>query len=255
MNVFLQMNSAVKLFDSRGGHNRYSCNFNFFKKWTDEMAYVLGFLYADGCIIDAVSSRTQYIQFDSKDKEILEKIRRIMESEHLLGVRPPHSVIHRNGTYISAESFTLRIGSRRMFNDLIRFGIVPNKSKIIEFPSALPDKYLGQFIRGYFDGDGSVVFNKKRWIRVVFTSGSKNFLEQLSSNLSKVLGIRKRLVRLSHRSYQLYYFTQEGLKILRFIYKDAEKNNLYLDRKYRFYKKLSVQYNYILNKYIKQVAR
>ena len=240
-------------FDHRGGHNRYSCNFDFFKKWTDEMAYVLGFLYADGCIVDAVSSRTQYIQFNSNDKEILEKIRRVMESGHPLGVRPPHPVIHKNGTYISAESFILRIGSRKMFNDLIHFGIIPNKSKIIKFPT-IPNKHLGPFIRGYFDGDGSIVFNKKRWIRIVFTSGSKDFLGQLSNKLSKALGIRRRLVRLGHWSYQLYYFTQEGLKILRFIYRDAEKNRLYLDRKYSFYKKLSVKYNYILDKYIKQVA-
>ena len=61
--------------DPRGGHNRYKFDKDFFKKWTPEMAYILGFLYADGDIEDVrKSSRTQYITFVSVDKEILESI-------------------------------------------------------------------------------------------------------------------------------------------------------------------------------------
>lgn len=140
-----------------------------------------------------------------------------------------------------------------MFADLIRLGLLPNKSKVMKFPF-VPSKFLNYFIRGYFDGDGSIVFSKKRWTGVVFTSGSKDFLVQLSDRLSKALKIRKRAVYLSHYSYQLHYFVQEGLKILNFIYQNAEKDKLHLDKKYKFYKKLSKKYNYILDKYIKQLA-
>jgi len=48
----------MKSLDRRGGSNRYKFQINFFKRWSNKMAYVLGFLYADGCIVDAVSSRT-----------------------------------------------------------------------------------------------------------------------------------------------------------------------------------------------------
>ena len=61
--------------DPRGGHNRYKFNKDFFKKWTPKMAYVLGFMYADGNITDSVVFRTQYISFDSADREIIEKIK------------------------------------------------------------------------------------------------------------------------------------------------------------------------------------
>ncbi len=245
----------MEFFDSRGGWNRYKFQADFFKKWSNEMAYALGFLYADGSIINAVtSSRTQYIQFSNKDREILEKIKSALQAEHPIHVRPSRKIKHGNGKiYESSVQFSIRIGSRRMFADLKKLGLMPNKSKVMKFP-VVPPKHLSHFVRGYFDGDGSIVFNKKRWIRVVFTSGSKDFLEQLSDNLSKALKIRKRPVRLSHYSYQLYYFTQEGLKILNFIYENAERNKFYLNRKYKFYKKLSVRYNYILDKYIKQVA-
>lgn len=239
--------------DPRGGYNRYNCNVDFFKQWTDEMAYVLGFLYADGDIVDAISSRTQYIKFVSTDKEIIEKIKVVMKSEHPISVRTPQWHIHKNGIYKSRELFILRIGSRRMFNDLIRLGVIPNKSKIIILP-AIPLPCFSYFVRGYFDGDGSVVFNKK-WIRIVFTSGSINFLRDLSKRLAEILKIRERPIYINTRSYQLSYFTQEGLKILDFIYQNAENDKLYLDRKYKFYKKLSLNYKYILDKHITQVAR
>lgn len=245
-------------FDPRGGSNRYSIKTDFFQKWSNEMAYVLGFLYADGCIVDAAkSSRTQYIKFASKDKEIIEKIKSVLKAKHPIHSQPPHTSVDKYGRlYRSGEVFYLRIGSRRMFADLKKIGLIPNKSKVIQFPDNIPSQYLGEFIRGYFDGDGSIIFNRNgRWIRVVFTSGSGGFLEQLSEKIAESLKIRRRPIYISHYSYQLCYFTQEGLKLLNFIYREAEKDNLYLDRKYDFYKKLVVQYSYILHKHITQVAR
>src|SRR3990167_1983700 len=99
--------SPVVRFDPRGSYNRCSCNIDFFRQWTDEMAYVLGFFYADGCMLDAVSSRTQYICFDSVDKDILERIRAVMKSGHHLSIRPSRLIAHRNGFYRSRNLFTL----------------------------------------------------------------------------------------------------------------------------------------------------
>ena len=227
-------------FDPRGGSNRYDVKTDFFQQWSPEMAYVLGFLYADGCVVDAKSSRTQYIEFSSKDIDILEKIKSALGSEHPIRFYPPRKITYRNGkVYENAGLFSLRIGSRRMYADLKEISLTPHKSKTITFPKDLSAEHLGNFIRGYFDGDGSIVFNKKKWIRVVFTSASKRFLEQLSEKLSAAVPIRQRPVRLGHDSYCLDYFTQEGLKVLNFIYKDASSDGLYLDRKYNLYKNIS----------------
>ena len=98
------------------------------------MAYVLGFLYADGDIVDAQSSRTQYIKFTSKDQEILLKIRSVLSSRHTVQRRLPHPVVMRHGKrYVSSILFYFRIGSRRMYLDLQRVGLTPNKSKTIFF--------------------------------------------------------------------------------------------------------------------------
>lgn len=224
--------------DHRGGHNRYGCNYDFFKQWTDKMAYVLGFLYADGNIVDAVSSRTQYIQFSSVDKEILVKIKKSLGSRHPIHIQLPRLIKHKNGDYKSRILFTLRIGSRAMFDDLINLGVIPNKSKTVKFP-LIPIRYLGHFTRGYFDGDGCIFFEKAKGKRqkniikrlsVIFTSGSKEFLEGLNSSLKKVVSLDREGVYDSHDSYQLRYSTSESIKLFKFLYKNI-RQNLYLRRK------------------------
>ena len=47
-----------------------------------------------------------------------------------------------------------------MFNDLIKQGCVPNKSLILTFPNKhqVPKNLINHFIRGYFDGDGSISY-------------------------------------------------------------------------------------------------
>ncbi|PIX88333.1 MAG: hypothetical protein COZ30_01120 [Candidatus Nealsonbacteria bacterium CG_4_10_14_3_um_filter_36_16] len=229
--------------DPRGGHNRYNCNFDFFKHWTDEMAYVLGFLYADGAIVDAISSRTQYIQFNSVDKEILEKIGAVMRSGHPLHTRPSRIIAHRNGFYRSRESFILRIGSRMMFRDLLRFGITPDKSKIVTFP-VVPPRYLNHFIRGYFDGDGCAYLQKAKGITkpiivkrlsVIFTSGSLTFLKKLGAIFKNQLTIYYKKIYDSNHAFQLRYYTDDAVKIFKFLYNSCPQK-LYLQRKFDIFK-------------------
>lgn len=57
--------------DPRGGHNRFSFHKDFFKRWSDEMAYVLGFLFADGNVIDATQKSNKLLEFIYKDKKEL----------------------------------------------------------------------------------------------------------------------------------------------------------------------------------------
>ena len=62
-------------------HNKKFVNSNFFKKWTPAMAYVLGFIYADGCILNTQeSSRTNYIKITNTDKMIVKQIKNALNS-------------------------------------------------------------------------------------------------------------------------------------------------------------------------------
>ena len=206
------------------------------------MAYVLGFLYADGSIVDArKSSRTQYIKLVSKDEDILRVIKNTLNAEHPIHYKAEREILYRNGkVYKSSGLFYLRIGSRRMFSDVKKLGLIPNKSKVIKFPNFIPKKYLSCFIGGYFDGDGCVYLertnrgimhkNLKR-LSIIFTSGSKNFLIELSNNI-KFLGIKHKKAYSNNGAYQLRYSTSESIILFKFIYKNLNQD-LYLKRKFK----------------------
>ncbi|MCX5692982.1 MAG: hypothetical protein NTX47_04795, partial [Candidatus Omnitrophica bacterium] len=120
-------------------------------------------------------------------------------------------------------------------------GLFPNKSLTMEFPN-IPESYLADFIRGYLDGDGSVIIEKykkdreDRRLKTIFTSGSKKFLESLDKCLQNYCCIDGPNLYNSHRSYQLVYRGWKAKKTLDFIYKDVS-DPLYLRRKYSTYRK------------------
>lgn len=249
MDTVRELNFKAELFDPRGGHNRYSCNFDFFKKWSPEMAYVLGFLYADGDIEDVrKSSRTQYITFGSKDKKILESIKVAMGSEHNINCRASHEFISPNGKkYECLKFYRLRIGSKKMFYDLLKLGLTPRKSLTIKFPNNIPSDCFSHFARGYFDGDGCITIKRGvgkygqsilKGIAIIFTSGSELFLEGLKDKAYKFAGFGRRSVYYggSSRAYYLKYDTLESLKWFKLFYGN-NLSDLFLQRKFDVFKK------------------
>lgn len=154
----------------------------FFKNWSRDMAYVLGFFLADGNMI--MTKRGGYfLSFYSADKKILYEIRRSLNSDHKISKRPKDN------------SFRMQIGSKEIFNDLERLSIYPNKSKRMKAP-VVPLAFAPDFIRGYFDGDGNVWMGTRSGgsssllLQTAFTSASKGFLEDFLILLKKV-GIEK----------------------------------------------------------------
>ncbi len=226
--------------DPRGGHNRYKFKTDFFKKWTPEMAYVLGFLYADGDIEDTKkSSRTQYVKFTSKDKELLVAIKDALGCNHRINARKPFAAIYPNGKiYKNSTCYYLRIGSKKMFADLVNIGLTPRKSLTIKFPSLIPSDFLKDFIRGYFDGDGCVTIKTGigkrgqkilKGLAVIFTSGSRDFLEGLADNANRFFGLQKKDIYFNRNAYYLKYNTKESLRLFELFY---DSRNLFLKRKF-----------------------
>ena len=227
--------------DPRGGHNRKKINEDFFKCWSPQMSYVLGLIFADGTIEDVrSSSRTCYIDLSSKDKYLVEKLRYILSSKHKIYMRKPQMRNFSNGTFMSSRLFSLRIGNKMMYQDLINLGVTPRKSLTMEFP-LVPRKYLHFFLRGYSDGDGCVNIYRPKdrnapRIWVIFTSGSFNFLTVLAEILNKYVGTERKIVLNCSGAYRLIYSKNDSLKALRFIYQNIDESP-YLQRKYRKYAK------------------
>lgn len=210
-------------------------NEDFFKIWSPEMAYVLGFFAADGNMIHSKRGN-HYLSFSSCDKEILEKIRDVMGCEHKIYCKVAKKIAYR-------DSYQIQIGSKEIFKDLLKLGFTPNKSLTIKFPK-VPEKYFADFVRGYFDGDGHVstgFYNrkdgetKKHLIFTGFTSGSKVFLRSLHDLLKKnniVVGGTLYFLK----GNRLNFSIRDSLSLYGFLYKNM-RNKLYLPRKKTIFEK------------------
>ena len=201
------------------------------------MAYILGYVYADGSLEDASYLRGKYLRLTSGDRTIIEAIKKALGSKHKIVKLLPTT---KNGK----DRYFLRIGDHIIYNDLISLGVTTKKSLNMQFPKCVPLKFMNDFIRGYFDGDGTFFLEKRQngvIPLVVFTSGSKSFLGVLSGILATQcnLGETKKVYN-SHRSYQLRYSARKAKEILKFIFSEVDDNTLSLDRKYNLYQRFKL---------------
>lgn len=138
-----------------GTKKAYYCHYDYFRAIdTEPKAYWLGFLYADGCVTD---SGNVNLSITAKDAEHLEKYRRALQAEHPTESRTTVGGFkgYEDMAYATVK---IRIFSPEMRDDLIRLGCPPRKSATLAFPSVeqVPIHLRRHFIRGYFDGDGSI---------------------------------------------------------------------------------------------------
>ncbi len=214
---------------------KYKINESFFDTWNLEMSYVLGYLYADGSLHDILNIRAKYIRVTSIDKVTIKHIKKCLDSKHKITTLFSSPESNQKNRYV------LSIGSHKLYNSLVNHGLYPNKSLTAKFPY-IPKKYLKDFVRGYFDGDGCVHIEmakgklKEKIIKrlvVVFTSGSEEFLNGLLSAIQKNTGIKNGRVYTSNRSFQLRYTTADSVDLFKFIYKNTKKQDLFLKRKFK----------------------
>ena len=153
---------------------KYDLNENYFKVLdTPEKAYVLGFLYADGCVsIIGYSNHVKITQL-SERKDILLKIRDCLGSNAELR-------LNKNA---KNETYVVNFHSKILCEDLIKLGCVPNKSLILQFPNFIPDNLMNHFIRGVFDGDGCIWNGKRKKMTVRDKSRKSGFRERIVHNV------------------------------------------------------------------------
>ena len=184
---------------------------------TEEKAYFLGLMYSDGYNI---KNKNEFgISLSGEDSYMIENIRKILKTDKPIYIRYP-----KQGQAV----FELRLSSEYFSNRLSELGCFVNKSLKLEFPNFLSNELVRHFIRGYFDGDGSVMKINKNGHRVSFI-GTESFCIGLQTILKKFLDIDSHLIK-QGKVYYLRFSKKKCVeKFFNWIY---DNSTIYLLRKY-----------------------
>lgn len=230
--VLLENNIHIRSFNeaaSISGVNRriHDVNDNYFSEENHNMAYLLGFLASDGTI--RKNDNSVKIGLSSVDRDFLLTIKKEIGYQGELT-----NYITSNGFSVSELRFT----SKQIKADLAKYNIVPNKTFIYTFPKNLKREYWIDFIRGYFDGNGSVSTASSEAIRWQVCSANPDVLNTIVDFFFEEYEIPKVNLQWQekvHRLYYIQYSTTATRKIFQILY---TPNCLKLPRKYEKFKKL-----------------
>ena len=196
--------------------------------WTPTMAYAVGLIATDGCLIE----RGHAIAFVSQDAQLVEVLLRC------LGREPNYRVCR---TRLGREIYRFQIKDVVLYRWLEHAGLSPRKSLTLG-PLHVPDALMAHLVRGLLDGDGSIINKVWRadttrrsdyyyeYLRVHFVSGSRAHVEWLHSELRAALGLRGWIgtfVRPDrHPSYRLAYGKHDSITLLEWLYADPNAPSL-----------------------------
>jgi len=209
----------------------YPCDEHFFDQIdNEEKAYFFGLLYADGCNLDSRNNITLSLQ--ESDKHILETMSELIQPDKPLQfIRLSHNNQNQN------DQYRIVICSKHMCKVLNDYGLIPRKSLVKEFPQVILelDKDIQRhFIRGYFDGNGSVSSSQNYKTHCLSFSSTLEMCNAINNLLSLYISNLNPDIRLSHEkrkvnNYSLRYTSKHAIqKIYDYCYKSA---NFYLTRK------------------------
>ncbi|CAM4128036.1 MULTISPECIES: LAGLIDADG family homing endonuclease [Bacillus cereus group] len=214
--------------DIRDPLQKYQYNGDYFEFIdTEEKAYWLGFLGADGCINESSTYKSVELGLKAEDKEHIEKFVAAIGGE-------PDMIKERTTRFDSKYFLSNRVtvSCTKMANDLIEKGVTPRKSFTLQFPTFLSSNLLGPYMRGYFDGDGNV--NLRKNAITISIVGNDMFIKGYINKLNEILGIQLPKIYKKQKSEcrTVYYYGQNARRILDFFYGDA---TVFLTRKKKKY--------------------
>ena len=212
-------------------------NENIFEKIdTEEKAYWLGFIYADGWISTEKNRNRLGIELSIKDKEHLEKFELFVckeKNKNMIKTRTRVDTFNIDKNLPieqkrKTETALIAFDSKKIVNDLINLGCVQNKTFIIKFPTKeqVPEHLIRHFLRGNFDGDGCI---SKKTKQLTFL-GTQDFCEKIKTQIEKITSGNSKVTKTKN----IYRFSkslmkkEQLLKVYNFFYKDA---TIFLERK------------------------
>ncbi|WP_046180958.1 LAGLIDADG family homing endonuclease [Domibacillus tundrae] len=204
---------------------------------TEEKAYWLGFIYADGCIsIGKNLTARLTIGIQPRDNNHLEKLCNFLKLPSTLIKYRTHT-LYVKGEKIKYPSVYIEIGSPLLCKELILKGVYPNKSLTLAPPTSeiLPFHLKKHFLRGYFDGDGGINTSDS----TISITGTLDFIDWTSDHLVSIFGkeVKTKYYQknINKNTFTYRIRSANARKVLNYLYKES---SIYLDRKYKLYRKI-----------------
>lgn len=203
-------------------NSKYSFDIHFFDVIdTEEKAYILGLLLADGHI-----SKNNAIMLTLKDIDIIKK--------YLVAIHSDTPIkIDRYGNYAA------NITSVSMANRLRDIGLSNRKSYYIDLErvlSNIPKHLEHHFVRGLFDGDGSIKIYHYKYLKKPQLHFGYTGLLNVVEYVRDYFGIKTKMVKESDITYTCVSSCRSTIcDVYKILYKDA---TIYIDRKYKTFKEI-----------------
>ncbi|MDA9935202.1 hypothetical protein N9C41_01310 [Candidatus Marinimicrobia bacterium] len=245
--IALKENKIIQKIESKNFQGtpaiNIKCNTSFFKTWSKEMSYVLGIIYSDGNLSlgkehgnNKTRNTSSVLSISQKDPEILEKIKNLIATNAKLYLRPRRVY---NGI-VSGKTYSIRLSIKEIVDDLISLGLEPNKSMTMDFPE-VPKEFQRHFIRGLWDGDGSIrnlnKKAKKEYWRCDYVCGSLKFLNGMINIFHKVNIKNIRIYnRPNANAHDIIIEKNEIPSLFKYMYKGVDKN-IYYSKKHELFSK------------------
>lgn len=118
----------------------------YFSPMTTKSAYILGLMFADGCI-----NRGKRGQWNVLFGNLVKQTVDLVSNE--LGLATSFRMIKGNKKF-----YTARISSQKLYSELEQLGCSQRKTFTIEKPN-IANEFIPSFLLGFFDGDGSLSVN------------------------------------------------------------------------------------------------
>lgn len=199
-------------------YRTYSFDKNYFKKLNKNNAYIIGFLLADGSV---VGNRLK-LHLQRQDRDLLVWFKE--DCQYTGNIYDNKAKC--NNKYHPTSALT--ISCYEWLEDLENYSIYPNKT-LTGFLPDIPSNSFGHFLRGFFDGDGTITGQKHQTLK--FINGSPRLLSELSDRLHNEYGLTERRIyhRKNSQTHTLEYGKHSDVtKLYNLMYQDV---SFYLKRK------------------------
>jgi LAGLIDADG-like domain len=205
----------------------YKPNDNYFKTWSNEMAYFLGLIAGDGHV--RKQNNMLILNLKKSDEHIIYSLKSALQYDG-----PIYTINKKDGQ----TQASLTVCSKEIVSDLNALGLSGDKTYDLDWIKDMPEKYVSHFTRGLFCADGCVFINEEKNNFSASIVGTYKLTENIKHFYENFIGYS--CGHLNERGavqYLEFNGKYNALQFLDWIYTDSTPGTR-LERKYELYLKL-----------------